>query len=205
MKQLFIPSYIKENFKLDKLKLLQKKLPKEIAICYSIQYKKIAENIHNLLKKNFRISIFSQVLGCSKLIFPKKTKAILLISNARFHGISLALESNLPVFVFDSGDFSLISEEEITKLKIQNKSSTLKYLSAQSVGFLISSKPGQCRLFSALKLKNSSKKKIYLFLSNEILSSELENFKVDYWVNFACPRIDLTSKIISYKNLNISN
>jgi diphthamide biosynthesis enzyme Dph1/Dph2-like protein len=200
MKTLFInTSYKLDNFDSN----LLNNLPESIALVYSIQFKNLAEKIKSFLSKSKEITLFSQVLGCSKIKFPSKTKAVLLISNGRFHAISLAYESGLPVYLFDNGLFRKIDKEEVEKISKSEKAATLNYLSSEKVGILVSTKPGQERLSSALKFKKSLKnKKSYLFLSNEINVNEFENFQLKSFVNTSCPRMDLvSSKLINLEKV----
>jgi 2-(3-amino-3-carboxypropyl)histidine synthase len=178
-----------------------KEIPKSIAIVYSIQFEDLAKEISLILSKTNKITLFSQVLGCSNPKFSKDTKAILLISNGKFHAISLAYESKLPVYLFDNGNFSKIKQEEIDKLSKMERTALLKYLSSENIGVIVSTKPGQQRFSQAMKFKNSLKdKNAYLFLSNEVNISEFENFGLESFVNTACPRLDL----VSNKIINIS-
>lgn len=199
MKTIFIPAKINSHLDLSKIKFPN--LPKKIAIAYSIQYQEIASEIKRILSKNHEITNFIQVLGCSKPQFSKDTKAVLLISSGKFHAISLASETELPVYLFDSGIFKKISEEEIDSIKKKTKASYMKFLNADEVGILISTKPGQENLKKALSLSKKLKnKKIYCFIGNQIEPREFENFsEITSWINTACPRLDFDSSII---NLN---
>jgi len=203
MKTLFIPA----NSKLivDKSKILEisKKLPKNIAIAYSIQYQNQAREIKSLLKSH-NITSLTQVLGCSKPNFPKNTEAILLLSDGKFHAIALSFETKLPVFLFENNKLSEIPKEDINDLEKKQKVAYLKFLQADKVGILISTKPGQQNLKKALSLKKKLKEKqSYLFISNNINTSEFENFpEIQSWVNTACPRMDMNnSKIINISKL----
>jgi diphthamide biosynthesis enzyme Dph1/Dph2-like protein len=204
MKTLFVPAYSRKTLNKSKFSKVSKKLPNEIAIAYSIQYKKIAQEIKQEMSQTHNITKFIQVLGCTKPNFSKQTKAILLISNGKFHAVSLALESKLPVYLLDHDNLTLISKEDIKKLEQQRKVSYLKFLHSDKVGIIISTKPGQQNLKKALELKKKLKQKAYLFLSNNIDASEFENFQLDCWINSACPRMDMASKdLINIGNLNI--
>ncbi|MCK4553158.1 diphthamide synthesis protein [Candidatus Pacearchaeota archaeon] len=45
-------------------------------------------------------------------------------------------------------------------------------------------------------------KKSYLFISNNINTSEFENFGLDSWVNTACPRLDMEdNRIVNISKL----
>jgi len=203
MKIMFIPARIRSEVNAKKIQSL--KLPKNIAIAYSIQYKDIAEKIKEILSKKNKITGFIQVLGCSKPKFSGETKAILLISSGKFHAVSLAIESNLPVYVLEQDSLRKISEEEIGSFKKKKLASYVKFLNAEKVGILVSAKPGQENLKKTVTLKNRLKnKQSYLFIANEINPKEFENFPdIQSWVNTACPRLDFDSPIINIADLNL--
>lgn len=202
MKTLFIPAKI--NSEVNPLKILKisKKLPQNIIIAYSIQYKDIAEQIKKILSKEHKIVQFVQVLGCSKPKFSKNIQAVLLISSGKFHAISLAKESKLPVYILESNKLKKISEEEINLFKKRNKASYMKFLNAEKIGILLSTKPGQENLKKAFILKTRLKKQSYLFISNNINIGEFENFSdIQSWVNTACPRLDFDARVVNMYNL----
>jgi 2-(3-amino-3-carboxypropyl)histidine synthase len=197
MKTIFIPA--KSSIKIDSSKL--NSLPKDIAIAYSSQYKSQAEELKKLLRPIF----FTQVLGCSKPKFPKSAKAILLISDGKFHAVSLAYESNLPVYLFSNNKLQRISKEEVSVLEKKQKGTYLKFLNAKKIGILVSTKPGQQNLKRAIEFqKNHKNKNSYLFIANNINTDEFENFQIDSWVNTSCPRMDLNnSSIINIGKINM--
>ncbi len=199
MKTLFIPAKIKSE--INEKKISQLKLPINIAIAYSIQYKEIAEKVRAILSKKHKITLVIQVLGCSSPKFPKQTEAILLLSSGKFHAVSLAFETGIPVYVLESDNLKKISKEEIDLLNKKKMASYMKFLNEEKIGVLISTKPGQENLEKALSLKLKNKK-TYLFLSNNIDINEFENFGIKSWVNTACPRLDFDSSVINLKNLN---
>jgi diphthamide biosynthesis enzyme Dph1/Dph2-like protein len=205
MKRLFIPAEIKSNINEKNISKLN--LPKEIAIAYSIQYKETASRIKEILSENHKITSLFQVLGCSRPIFPKETKAILLVSSGRFHGVSLALETKLPTYILEASEITKISEQEIIALQKKKNAAYLKYLNADTVGILVSAKPGQENLKKALSFSNSVKeKKSYLFISNNIDIREFENFpQIKSWVNTACPRLDFDSPVLNLGDLYLSH
>jgi diphthamide biosynthesis enzyme Dph1/Dph2-like protein len=206
MKKIFIPAYSNIEIPDSIIDIAIKQLPENISICYSIQFKKIAEKIKNRINKKLNVLAFEQVLGCSSPLFPKETQAILLISNGKFHAVSLAFESKIPVFLIDNFNFKKISNEEITKKKQKEKAAYLNYLNSKEAGIILTIKPGQQRLEQAIKLKNVSEKKHYLFLCNNVNPFEFENFGLKSWVNTACPRMDFDDpRIINLSKLNISN
>jgi len=198
MRTIFIPAKIKTNSDLDELKILDvsKRLPKNIAISYSIQFVDLARKIKEILskKEKHKITTFIQVLGCSKPNFPKNTEAVLLIGSGKFHAVGLEFETKIPVYVFNDYKLEKVSEEEVKKLETKQKASYLKFLNSESVGILVSTKPGQENLGKSLKFKQeieSKGKKVYLFIENNINVNEFENFQIDSWVNTSCPRMDM--------------
>jgi len=201
MKTLFIPAKAKAEVNEEKIKAL--KLPDNIAIAYSIQYKEIAEKIRKILSDRYKIIELVRVLGCSKIRFSKETRAILLISSGEFHAISLAHETKLPIYILYTDVFRKVSEEEIDAFEKRKKTSYLKFLNSEKVGILISLKPGQENLKKAIDIKNNLKdKKSYLFLSNEIDVGQFENFsEIGSWINTACPRLDMDSSVINSSDL----
>ncbi len=197
MKTLFISTKVRT--KLDKSKILEisKQLPKNIAVVYSIQYKELASGLNAVIRKNHNITKFIQVLGCSKPSFPKTTQAILLIGDGRFHALSLGFETKLPIYILDNNKLEKITQKDVQVLENRQKTAYLKFLSANEIGILVSTKPGQENLKKSLIFKNSiKKKKSYLFITNNIDVSEFENFGLDSWVNTACPRIDMNDNSV---------
>jgi 2-(3-amino-3-carboxypropyl)histidine synthase len=200
MKQLFIPAKIKSD--INPSKILALKLPKDISIAYSIQYKDIALEIKEILSKTHNITGMIQVLGCSKPKFSKETKAVLLVSSGRFHAVSLAVETGLPIYILESNELKRISNEEINSLNKKKFASYARFLNSEKVGVLISTKPGQENLKKAISFKASTKKKkIYLFICNNIDLREFDNFGISTWVNTACPRLDFDSGVINLGDL----
>jgi len=200
MKTLFIEAIKEIDLNKEKLMELEALLPNTIYVAYSIQYKKLAKKVKSFLK-NKQIKGFSQVLGCSDI--KTNAEAMLLIGEARFHALNLALSSNKPVFIFDNYSISKITEKEIQEIKKRNKGKYLKFLTANTIGILVSSKPEQNNSILAEKLKKQLEakgKKVYLFISDNISISELENFPdIQIWINTACRGISQDSaKIIDY-------
>lgn len=205
MKTLYIESKLK-NLELNLPIGEIKKLPKKLFLAYSIQYKDLAESIKLLLKSNnITVTKFQQVLGCSK-ISNKSNLPILLIGTGRFHAINLYLQAP-EIYVLENNKIIKISAQEIEQLKIRRKTALMKFLNADKIGILVSTKPGQENIKQAVKLKDKLKKKnkqAYILLSNNINIAELENFNIDSWINTACPGLALDSnKIVNMDEVKI--
>ncbi|MBT3404758.1 hypothetical protein HN832_02505 [archaeon] len=198
MKTLFISAKSKAKFKLPKFE----KLPKNLAIAYSIQFQKQAQEIKKILEKNHKITFFNQVLGCSLLNFSQNTEGVLLIGQGKFHATGLAIETKLPVYILEQNKISKISKKEIEILSKKQKGAYLKFLHAEKIGILVSTKPGQQNLKAAIKFQNKlqssgAKKDSYLFIANDLDIAEFENFpQIRSWVNTSCRRMDMASSSI---------
>jgi len=197
VKTIFIETKTKSELNQHKALDISKKLPKNIAIAYSIQYKSLASKIKELLSSKHSITKLIQVLGCSSPKFTKDTEAILLISSGRFHAVSLAYETKIPVYILDHGKLEKISKTDIKNFETRQKAAYMKFLNAKNIGIIISTKPGQSKLKRANDLQDKIKNKdSYLFIANDININEFENFNIDSWINTACPRMDLNSPLI---------
>jgi diphthamide biosynthesis enzyme Dph1/Dph2-like protein len=203
MKTLFVPINAKISANFQKLEALLKPLPKNLALVYSVQYKEFAEDLKKELSKTHNILNFFQVLGCSNPHFSEDVDAILIITDGKFHAISLAYQTKKPVYILERDRLIKIPPEEVALLEKKRKASYLNFLNSDKVGVLISTKPGQQKLAKALSLKKKfENKKLYFFLSNDINLKESENFGLDFWINTACPRLDMdTSRIINIETL----
>jgi len=201
MKVLYIQSKLRNlNLNLNKSEILG--LPKKIFLAYSIQYKDLAILVKKQLEKNnIKISDFQQVLGCSKI----NTKdPILFIGSGRFHASNLYNQTE-QIYVLENSKIIKISYEEINKIKQRKKAALLKFLNAENIGIITTTKPGQENLKIALKLKKSLEKKgkqVFMFISNNIDINQFENFPIDSWVNTACPGLASDNpKIINYQDI----
>lgn len=191
MRVLFVPA--KYKIELDKkvVEGISLNLPKNIAIAYSIQFEKLAIGLKKELSKEHKITSIFQTLGCKNISLPKSTDAVLLVGSGRFHAVSLVLESKLPVYLFNGSNLEQISDLELNSFARTKRASYLNYLNADSIGILVSTKPGQNKFKQAIDFSRKLQdKKSYLFISNNINTNEFQNFGLKSWVNTACPRMD---------------
>ncbi|MFH1500654.1 MAG: diphthamide synthesis protein [archaeon] len=174
-------------------------LPTKVYLAYSIQYKDLARHIKK--KLGGVVAGSHQVLGCSKL---KTHLPILLIGSGRFHAIQLAISSTQDIYTLEGSKVVKVGSEEVEKAKQKKKGAYLRYLNADSVGVLISTKLGQYNLKQAVSIKSKIKgKKSYLFISNMISGHNLDDFSsIESWINTACPAIHLdSSKIVNAEDV----
>jgi len=185
------------------LKSELKKLPKTLLLAYSLQYKDIASSIKKQLEKNkIKVLRLQQVLGCSN-INNKNKIPVLLIGSGEFHAINLFLQAP-EVYILENNKIRKIPKNDIDRLKAYRKTALLKFLNAEKVGILVSTKPGQENLKQAVELKKKLEKtkQPFIFLSNNIDISQLENFNIDSWVNTGCSGLAINNpNIINYSEL----
>ncbi|MBI2109991.1 diphthamide synthesis protein [Candidatus Woesearchaeota archaeon] len=191
MKLLFIPAKSKEDI----TPVLKKvKIKGKIGLIASVQYLDQLEKA----KKYFKNSVIcGQVLGCNTGDAEKKKDMIdayLFIGSGRFHPLDIFRKTGKPTYMANpaTNEFSQLTAKEFVNFEKQKKGRLLKFLNAEKVGILVSSKPHQYNLQTAYRIKEHFKdKECLIFLCNNIRQEDLENFpEVEIWVNTACPRIE---------------
>jgi 2-(3-amino-3-carboxypropyl)histidine synthase len=176
---------------------------KNIGLVTSVQFVKslpaVAEFLEKKGKKVFlhkSLQYTGQMLGCrigSGLAVEKNVDVFLCISAGKFYGLGLALFTKKPLLNLDLETQSIYSldaqKEKIEKIIVWNKQ---MFKEAKSIGLLVSWKKGQM-FGNPFRLKNNLEKqgkKVYILAMDEISSEKIEGLKLDFLVNFACPRIE---------------
>jgi len=173
-------------------------LPDKIGLLYTVQYRQLFEKIKADLENNGK-RVFvgkssltdGQIIGCnikSALAIEGKVDCFLLVSSGKFHALSLAMNTGLPIYIIGAGKIEQIPEKDIEILKKKRKAAISKFLAADKIGIIVSTKQGQNNLKVALDIKKKIKSS-FIFISDTINIRELENFKIDSWLNTACPGI----------------
>ncbi len=188
------------------------RLPGKLALCSTVQFLHFLEPIKAQLEKAGKKAELlkanntyypGQMLGCSKFKV-KGIDAVLYIGDGMFHPINVKLNFDGVVFAFNpkTKKMGVIDEVVVTKHKGRLKGMYNTFLSADTVGVLISTKPGQnWAKFKRLEWKYR-KKKFYYFLWDEINLMQLDNFPfIDIFLNTACPRIGLEDAIVHRKRI----
>jgi diphthamide biosynthesis enzyme Dph1/Dph2-like protein len=173
------------------------KLPgKTISLAATVQYLDIVPEVKKYLESKGKEVILKKgafydahVLGCNSAAFDKNTDALLLITDGKFHAINNAIQLQKEIFVFTTRALEKISQEDLDAHKKKIRGKQTLFLSAKTVGLIISSKPGQ-NVKSVQVIKDKIKKldkNVYVFEANNINIAEFENFpEIKIWVNTAC-------------------
>lgn len=223
MKVLFVPSRYKNSFSCNSIKI--KELPKIIGLITTIQYTNSLNKIKDYLEKNKKRVLIAkrskseilekgQILGCdvsAAVKIQNKVQAFLYIGSGKFHPLQIALSLNKqkPIFLFNPSteEFNRLNEKEIQKYKNRKRGQKLKFLSSNTYGILVSTKPGQNRLKQAIALKNKlekEKKKAYIFMFNTLDINQLENWpNIKCWINTACPGLSLENPFVWIGDIKI--
>ncbi|MBW2987995.1 hypothetical protein DRJ48_01930 [Candidatus Woesearchaeota archaeon] len=211
----FIECRYKSEAKLSKAQI--QKLPKCVGICATLQYIDSLPGIKSSIEATGRkVELLEtdngfyrgQILGCSKLGLAN-FEGVLFVGDGMFHPINIKMQFKGDVFVFNpyTHEFRRVGEGEVVHYRKRIKAAYTRFLSAKSVGVLISTKPGQVwNDFDKLESIFPEKRFYYLVFDN-ISLGELENFPfVEVFVNTACPRIGLDDSFEHGKPvLNISD
>ncbi|NCO84905.1 MAG: hypothetical protein COW47_01565 [Candidatus Huberarchaeum crystalense] len=200
MNRIFISA--KSDIKLHKLiseSIKKIKKYKKVGLITTIQHLHILPKLEKQLSaRKFKVLIGGQVLGCNiknaKKI-EKKIDAFVYFGSGMFHPLAVAYATNKPVFVIDYvlNNVVQISKEERDKYLQKKIIGRELAKQATTYGILVSTKPGQENLKTALQIKKKLEQKgkeAILFLGDSIFPQEEPNFlQIECWINTACPRI----------------
>ncbi len=202
MKTLFVHAKSKQKIHIPTS--IISKLPDELGIFTTIQYlHQLPKVAKQLIKAGKKVKILGQTLGCRAPV-NAEMPAYLFIGSGRFHPLLVAYETKKPVYLFNPGATSLskIKKSEVEQHMKRKKINLMKFLHAENVGVLISTKVGQTdnkinkysvklKMKGPLELLKRKDKNYYLFAFDTLDMSEFENFNfIDCWINTACPRIE---------------
>lgn len=205
MKTLFLEAHVQIDIALTPEQIQQ--LPKEIGVFTTIQF---IDSIAPLLKQLKDAGIIvhllkgkhtqrpGQILGCEYLDYP--APAFLYIGDGVFHSQAIAIKNNKPIYCYNpyTKQMTLFDRAAIDKAIKQHRAAIAQFLNAQTIGVLVTTKPGQQFLKRCLLFKEKCEakgKKVYLLLANTLDFMQMNNFPfVECWVNSACPRIGIDDK-----------
>ncbi len=202
LKKVFIEAQYQKNIDLPKKVLTQ--LPNRVGLIASVQFAPQLPRMQSQIESIGKSAVIGkgeqmyagQVLGCDqRAAFEvyEDVDAFLYIGDGKFHPDGVAFKSRKQVFCYDplSTELTSITDKDIDSFLKKKQGQLIKFFSATNVGVLISSKPGQNYLHSALRLrKQYPEKKFYFLVYDTIDVASLENFPfIESFVNAACPRI----------------
>jgi len=196
MKTLFIEAKRKFKDSEINLKLLDKLPGKTISLAATIQYIDLIPKVKQYLESKDRQIIIRQgakhkahILGCNSSALDKSADTRLIITDGKFHAMNNAIQLQKEIYVFTTKTLEKIEQKEIDAHNKKTQIKKKKFLASKNIGLLVSTKHGQKqkgvkRIVDKIEKSN---KNVYLFESNNIDTSEFENFpQIQIWVNTAC-------------------
>src|SRR3989344_8999817 len=154
--------FLNTKSRIDILPLINKikiNIKGKIGLISIIQYVDLLKEIQTKLPNSV---IIGQVVGCNLVNLSKeKVDAYLYIGVGKFHPIYVARKTKKPTYILnpETEEFFLIKKQEIEQYEKQKIGRIKIFLSADKVGIIVSTKPGQENLSLALGIKNKLNKK----------------------------------------------
>jgi 2-(3-amino-3-carboxypropyl)histidine synthase len=182
----------------------------KIGVVTTIQHIHQIEDIENEIKNRGYLPIlstglgktplFGQILGCYLIgaqDIAKDVDGFLYLGGGSFHPIGLIMSTSKPVILVNpfTKKISNMAEKDIFQIAKKRTASIEAAKKAKKIGILVSSKPGQRDIKTALKLENKFRKRnvntIIIYL-NEVKAEHLNNFtEPEVFLNTGCPRISI--------------
>ena len=194
---------------------LKKKKYQTVALYASVQFVNNLDKVKEQLQQHNitiitshadRTQVKGQLLGCDNYRHSlnlskeeeQKIDCYLYIGDGKFHPLALVYaqkdQKELKEIICNdplAAKMSLTAVFDIKTILKRYKSSLMKFLNSNTVGVLVTIKPGQEQFRPALALeKKFHDKRFYYFIDNAVSFDQLENFNfIEVWINAACPRI----------------
>jgi 2-(3-amino-3-carboxypropyl)histidine synthase len=138
-----------------------------------------------------------QILGCNVANAERikdKVDAFLYIGSGMFHPAAFLRAIDRPFYVANpyTDEVAEYSDAEKGRWEKKQKARITRCVVAQIFGILVSTKTGQFNYAMGQKIKRKLEKrgrKAYIFAGAELSPDRLLGYRVDAWVNTACPRI----------------
>ncbi len=152
-----------------------------------------------------RVAYAGQLLGCdyhTAETVAQDVDGYLYIGTGEFHPLGVAFLTDKPVVIADPERGSARSLADLKDRVLRQRWAAIaRAHDAQVFGIIVSKKIGQARMEMAQELKGLAERhgrKATIFLLDMVSPDFLEGYRVDAWVNTACPRIAIED-ILQYK------
>jgi 2-(3-amino-3-carboxypropyl)histidine synthase len=144
-------------------------------------------------KGDMRVSYSGQVLGCNFTAAHIDREEYLYIGSGIFHPLGVAIATNKIVIAADPymNRAEIVSPEKFLR---KRSGYIVKAMNGKMFGIIVSTKSGQNRMELANRLAGIAKKhakQAHLIMMDLVTPDQLLAFKMDAYVNTACPRITI--------------
>jgi 2-(3-amino-3-carboxypropyl)histidine synthase len=190
-------------------------LPKRVGLLTTTQFRAWLPRIREHLEKaghevhigeaDKRVAYAGQLLGCdyhTAEVISKDVDGYLYIGTGDFHPLGVAFLTDKPIVIADPEQGSTRNLADLKdRILRQRFAAIARAHDARTFGIIVSTKIGQDRMEMAKELKVLAEKhgrQANLFLLDLVSPEFLEGYRVDAWVNTACPRIAIED-VLQYK------
>jgi 2-(3-amino-3-carboxypropyl)histidine synthase len=190
-------------------------LPKRVGLLTTTQFRHWLPAIKEHLEKkghvirigepDRRVAYAGQLLGCdyqTATILEKDVDGYLYIGTGDFHPLGVAILVDKPVIIADPERGTARDLKEVRDHVLRQRHAAITRAHDASVfGIIVSKKIGQERMDMARGLKALAEKhdrRANIFVMDLVSPEFLEGYRVDAWVNTACPRIAIED-VLQYK------
>ena len=190
-------------------------LPKRIGLLTTTQFRGWLPQIKEHLEKaghevrigepDKRVAYAGQLLGCdyhTAEVVKDDVDGYLYIGTGEFHPLGVAFLTDKPIVIADPERGSARNLADLKdRILRQRWAAIARAHDAKIFGILVSKKIGQIRMEMAKDLKALAEKhdrQASIFLLDLVSPDMLEGYRVDAWVNTACPRIAIED-LLQYK------
>jgi len=181
-------------------------LPKRVGLLTTTQFRAWLPAIKDYLEKkghdvhigepDRRVAYAGQLLGCdyhTATTVAADVDGYLYIGTGDFHPLGVAILVDKPIVIGDPERNEARRLDEVKdRILRQRHGAIARARDAQTFGLIVSKKIGQVRMEMAMDLKHLAEangRKAEIFLMDLVSPDLLEGYRVDAWVNTACPRI----------------
>jgi len=190
-------------------------LPKRVGLLTTTQFRGWLPAIQAYLEKkghvirigqpDRRVAYAGQLLGCdyhTATVVERDVDGYLYIGTGDFHPLGVAILVDKPVIIADPERGTARDLKEVRdRILRQRHAAIVRAQEAGVFGIIVSKKIGQARMDMATGLKALAEKhgkQANLFLMDLVGPELLQGYRVDAWVNTACPRIAIED-VLLYK------
>ena len=181
-------------------------LPKRVGLLTTVQFRgwlpaikaRLEQAGHQVAigKPDRRVAYAGQLLGCDYYVaeaVAEDVDGFLYVGTGEFHPLGVVFLTDKPVVIADPERGSARTLADLKdRILRQRFAAIARARDARTFGIIVSRKIGQVRMDMARDLKARAEKhglQANIFLMDLVSPDFLEGYRVDAWVNTACPRI----------------
>ena len=190
-------------------------LPRRVGLLTTTQFRAWLPNIKEHLEgkghevrigePDKRVAYAGQLLGCdyhAAEVLAQDVDGYLYVGTGDFHPLGVAFLTDKPIVIADPERGTARDLGDLKdRILRQRYAAIARAQDAQVFGIIVSKKIGQARMELARDLKALAEKhgkQAQIFVMDLVSPDHLEGYRVDTWVNTACPRIAIED-VLQYK------